>query len=372
MTTDVLEERVRQVLHQQGAQVTVPPPDPYSVLSTSRAADDGSRRGDTRHRLVLVGVMVLVAVGAGVSALSWVSPGTETTPATESTAPPTSEPSSPPPDDARAPGEEAVPNPTQGPGFDFNTQVGVRLRADEVTVEANGLTFVPVGDIDLSGDPGYPASGDEPGYKTLELIWRQHDVEMRINLYFASDDQDWWISEIRTYDGNDPGDWITMTDEQARTPLGQAFAGDIAAGPLRLTGLELEAFVPRSTTCDGSGAPGQIHLELVGPEPIRGELLEGLGTGYGMTVAVLDAATCEPLRPEGIEFVAATAPEAVATVDADGPVYSPEWAPDELRVSLSFVGVGETTLTIDAVDQETQNVLASVDISVVVDEGGNP
>jgi hypothetical protein len=372
MTTDVVEEQVGQVLHQQAALVTVPPPDPYSVLSRSRRADDGLRRGDARHRLVLVGVVVLVTVVAGAVAFSWVPPDTDTNPATESTAPPTSEQPAPPPDEARTPDEEAGPDPSQGSSFDFNTQVGVRLRAEEVTVEANGLTFVPVGDIDLSGDRGNPATDDEPGYKTLELTWREHDLEMRINLYFASDNDDWWISEIRTYDGNDPGEWITMTGEQARTPLGQAYVGDLVAGPLRLTGLELEAFIPRSTTCDNSGAPGQIHLELVGPAPIEGKLLEGFGTGYALNVAVLDAATCEPLQPEGIEFVATTAPEAVATVDADGLLYSPEWRPDELYVSVAFVGVGETTLSIEAVDQETQSVVASVDIPVLVEEGGNP
>ena len=45
-------------------------------------------------------------------------------------------------------------------------------------------------------------------------------VEMRLNIYFASDGHDWWANEIRTYNGKSPGDWIEYTGTFFRTPLG--------------------------------------------------------------------------------------------------------------------------------------------------------
>lgn len=110
----------------------------------------------------------------------------------------------------------------------------VRLDAEAVTVEVNGRTFQPIGDdVEVSSDPGTPS------YTTLELVWFEDGVEMRINLYFAADATHWWITEMRTYDGRTPGEWITQEGVGYRTPRGQAYEGELGFGPLRMTGVRL-------------------------------------------------------------------------------------------------------------------------------------
>ena len=78
-----------------------------------------------------------------------------------------------------------------------------------------------------------------------------------MNLYFAADESDWWISEVRTYDGFQEGEWINylhvgeMWDEMLRTPRGSGYEGDVqfvgwgrVPGELLIEGLQLTAFAP--------------------------------------------------------------------------------------------------------------------------------
>ncbi len=46
-------------------------------------------------------------------------------------------------------------------------------------------------------------------------------------MYFGSDGTDWWVDEIRTYDGYDPGEWVFAYGPFFQTPLGEAYEGDI-------------------------------------------------------------------------------------------------------------------------------------------------
>lgn len=109
----------------------------------------------------------------------------------------------------------------------------VELEAESITVAVNGRTFQPSGDGDVTSDPG------DAGYTTLEMTWFEDGIEMRINLYFAADATHWWITEMRTYDGRNPGEWITQVGDGYRTPRGQAYEGDIGFGPLRMTSVRL-------------------------------------------------------------------------------------------------------------------------------------
>lgn len=100
----------------------------------------------------------------------------------------------------------------------------VDLVAQDLWIEAAGRRFVPPRDsqLKLSSDPG-----DKTRW-TLEVTWFDGDVEMRINLYFASDGERWRITETRAYDGRNPGDWLESRAPVAEAPLGAAFAGDVA------------------------------------------------------------------------------------------------------------------------------------------------
>ena len=75
---------------------------------------------------------------------------------------------------------------------------------------------------DVVSDPGNAA------YRTLEIEWQEQDVEQRLFLYFAADETDWWVSELRTRDGFPDADWITYTGPFFTTPIGESYTGDIS------------------------------------------------------------------------------------------------------------------------------------------------
>jgi len=80
----------------------------------------------------------------------------------------------------------------------------VQLSAINFYIIVDGKTFIPNNTTKINSDPG------NPNYTTLEVTWFQNGIEMRMNLYFASDQKNWWIAETRVYNGKNPANWITL------------------------------------------------------------------------------------------------------------------------------------------------------------------
>jgi hypothetical protein len=140
---------------------------------------------------------------------------------------------------------------------------GASLKADEIVIDVNGKKFSPGNagrTLQVGGDPG------NSEYSTLELSWKEHGVDMRLYFYTKSDGKDYWIAEIRTYDGleiplspaNSGPDRLddqlsvdgTSAGEYFKAPLGQSFKGDFTGnlkyepngktiGTLTIKGLEI-------------------------------------------------------------------------------------------------------------------------------------
>jgi hypothetical protein len=122
------------------------------------------------------------------------------------------------------PGTAASPSPASSPakaGIQWTTPV-VDLVAESFLVEANGLEFTTV-DAPL-GDGSDPVG---PDYWTLEVEWVEQEREQRLSMYFGSDGRDWWVDEVRTRDGYDPAEWIYAYGPFFKTPLDQAYEGDV-------------------------------------------------------------------------------------------------------------------------------------------------
>jgi hypothetical protein len=99
---------------------------------------------------------------------------------------------------------------------------GIRFQANGLVIDAGGQRFTL--------DPATATVHSDPGnatFRTLEWTWTQHGVGMRLNLYFASDGDRWWVSEVRTYDGRQPGEWLTATGRFFERPVGSAFDGPV-------------------------------------------------------------------------------------------------------------------------------------------------
>ena len=121
--------------------------------------------------------------------------------------------------DPSTPGAAASPSPASA--IHWTTPV-VDLAADAFSVEANDLVFTTEGtEPHARSDPG------GPDYWTLEVEWTEQDLEQRLFMYFGSDGSDWWVDEIRTRDGYDPAEWIYAYGPFFKTPLGEAYEGDV-------------------------------------------------------------------------------------------------------------------------------------------------
>lgn len=145
------------------------------------------------------------------------------------------------------------------------------LTADDFAIDAGGRRFTAANaQVAIHSDPG------DATYRTLELSWTEQGVEMRLFLYFAADAREWWVTEIRTYDGlpNTRGsNWIYYDGPFFRTPLGQTYRGDVdlkstrsdngARGHLTISGLRLQAF-----SAGASDAPRPIQTATPVGSPV--------------------------------------------------------------------------------------------------------
>lgn len=210
------------------------------------------------------------------------------------------------------------------------------------------------GPLQVHSDPG---TWNE--YTTLELTWFEDQQEHRINFYVQSDGIDWWVDEIRTYDGNDNPEWITTEGEYFRTPLGEAYRGDFEIDHLRITGLTLEVF-PRPSVCDTESSGVAIVPQMLTIDGVLGS--DEAVTGYTATFRIVDTETCTPLSGDGLTAAAALS-NPVAELNQglleDG----------VFRVDLTFVEAGEASLSVEIRDDSTREVLALVNVPVSIEAG---
>ena len=332
---DELEARLSAMFREQAEGTPVPP----VAWDDVRTVAGGPGRSSPR-RFLLVAAAVVVAVIATAATVGGrdparvqVGPATETENAT---------PTSPAP----------VP-----PAFHVETRQ-VSLTADAVAIDAGGKRFHASAPMQVGGDPGIARE-----YTTLELTWNEHGVEMRLFVYFTSDGRDWWSDEIRTYDGADPGEWITYKGEFFRRPLGSPFVGDFevtapdpGVGRLHLSNARLEAF-RHSPSCDAATTAFALDP---GRSPI---VLEGFLSGYGVNVQLLDARSCALVDDQNrYRYVWESRDTSIVTVDTS-------FQPPELgsrHAELRPQRQGETSVHVTATDPSSGAPVATADIQVVV------
>jgi hypothetical protein len=235
----------------------------------------------------------------------------------------------------------------------------VTMTADDLAITVDGKTFTARdANVELNSDPG------DPAYWTLEADWTEHDVEMRVNMYFESDGRDWWASEIRTYNGKAEGDWITYTGTYFKTPLGTPFAGGLdlreaaSNSSLHLGGLRI-AVQPKHFDCSRATGPYTIAVDY-------GQTFD---TAVGMTLEdghaqVLDSKTCAtPADPTRFSLTWTIAdPQIVAVLPADCAqlVDAPACERHEF-FQVKGVGVGSTTVHVAVTDTHTGDVVGQQD-----------
>lgn len=98
---------------------------------------------------------------------------------------------------------------------------------DNAQLRAEGF-YILAGSQSFNASPGGVSISSDPGnyyYTTLESTWRENNREMRLFMYFGGDEDEWWVDEIRTYNGQEHGDWIYYQGPFFKSPRGTAFQG---------------------------------------------------------------------------------------------------------------------------------------------------
>jgi hypothetical protein len=228
----------------------------------------------------------------------------------------------------------------------------VSLTADLLTIEAGGEVFNGAGaDMSVRSDAG------DAHRQTLELEWVEEGVEMRMNMYFVADGKDWWVNEIRTYDGAVPSDWIHYKGEFFRTALGRAFHGDVdltatdgQAGHLHLSNMTLAAFRPPTECGDETSAK---YVVVPYADPVDGN---------STSVDLFDATTCEHVDPR--PFTAEWQSGDASIAEVNGYDFG-GCAQCGLNADVFAKRVGETTGTVIVRDANA-DVVGSATFRIVV------
>lgn len=149
------------------------------------------------------------------------------------------------------------PTPTTNHPIWWETSSAI-LRADDFYIDTNGQRFFGTPDpgttLRLGSDP---PNGTDPDSTTLEATWTEHGVEMRLNIYFERTGGAWRAYEIRTYNGQTPGDWVYYNFAGAGSAIGTPTTtiGDWDfvntpqsrySGQLHLNTIYLQAFLTNS------------------------------------------------------------------------------------------------------------------------------
>jgi len=206
---------------------------------------------------------------------------------------------SPTPSPASSPRPIIISKPSPTPGTVFNNRISwrtpqVSLTADDFYIIADGKKFLgSTNNLFVHSDPG------NSGYTTLEVGWRENGVPMGMNMYFRNENGSWYVSEFRTYDGKDPGDWIFY----------DGFAGGLLGQPLIKP-----IFDQQSKVASFNQYSGSVHFRNLRLQPFLNQTINASPTPIPSPI---DGRCAGPLRIASLTSPVATNGQVVVRVQTD-------------------------------------------------------
>ena len=257
---------------------------------------------------------------------------------------------------------------------DWRTQFA-SLKASDFHIEIGDKVFYGNDTMRLVSDPGVDRT-------TLEATWQENGVEMRLFMYFRkTSTNDWEMYELRTYNGQQPGDWLYYSDSlgnSVSSMVGQrnysderTFVASSGNAKIYCKGCDINAFMPKPI----SVSPHGYSLEaLIGLQP--GEIITipaSQNIGYGVNVILRDSAGNVVMDQENLVYEWTVANPNIASVATGNIEYSNGqcaygmYAPcPNINGQIAGLSRGQTTITVSVV-RSTNNVkLASVSFPVKV------
>lgn len=250
------------------------------------------------------------------------------------------------------------------------------LKAENFFIRIGEQKFYSQEPLSLTSDPGTNER------TTLEAIWKENGVEMRLFLYFQKvDDQTWEIYDIRTYNGQSPGDWIHYQPPSGKTPqatIGSSIKGDLTLVPIN-SNLDAEiscqqcqigSFLTRNIT---PSEQGYILEPLIGlPEGKIITITNDPMVGYGVNVLLKDKQGNIIKNQQNMEYQWSVSNSEIIkifpdTLELNGACVYGINPPCPLNhVDISGINPGQATIKVQVLDRETNLVLASTSFPVKV------
>ncbi len=237
----------------------------------------------------------------------------------------------------------------------------VSLTADKMEISVGGKTYIGNNSVVVSSDPG------DKSYTTLESIWKENGVEMRLFIYFAQSGGRWQVTEMRTYNGRTNGDWLYYEGFEGAS-TGEPYTKDkvvftdkTGSGKISFTNLALSAFtaanIPATTTgfyLESTVSPNTV---LISTEP---------NTGYGVNVLLKDKQGNIVVNQKNTSYtwnidnpeIARYAPGSLCVYGITGPC-------PLMHVDVSGIRVGQTRITVSATSEGRELASTSIPVAVV-------
>jgi len=238
------------------------------------------------------------------------------------------------------------------------------LEADELVIKANGKEFYGTNAVSVSSDPG------DDNYTTLETIWNDQDVAMRMFIYFSKTGDTWNVTEVRTYDGKTPGDWIYYNgftggkvNEYLDLDSFTLFPRDGQPGEITFTHLKLLGFVPKNFP---TPSPGSYILDIL-YDPV--ELSNAPNTGFGTNVILRNPDQSVVTNQTNFTYQWVVADPKIADLFIGAYCFYGTTPPCPfLHADITGYTSGITQATVTVTDKTTQQVVAQSGFTIKVTE----
>ncbi|MEK7611281.1 MAG: hypothetical protein AAB486_02785 [Patescibacteria group bacterium] len=244
------------------------------------------------------------------------------------------------------------------------------LEASDLVIKISGQNYHgEAGSLRLHSDPGNNT------YTTLEAEWYENGRPMRLYFYFSQNDTDWKVTEVRTYDGSERGEWLfyngfsgskknTRYYNQLQVLTSKDGRGEISFSDFNLVAFPVRPLPPYSEK-GYSLEPLNISQNI---KIIFRDDLPPWQYSYGVNVLLRSAKDGQTVTDQSnIIYRWLTEDPRIASVEA-GPLCAYGIKPPcpNINGQIRAYATGRTRITAQAEDRETQEVLATAVIPVII------
>lgn len=243
--------------------------------------------------------------------------------------------------------------------------------------------YIQINDQYFYGNPSVSIQSDPGADKTtLEAVWKENDVDMRLFIYFQkTTDNKWEIYDLRTYNGQPNADWLyyDLDSDPVSTPLGQRYFSPqkifTATGPvdakIYCQDCAISAFSPSALISSAYGYALDFEIGLTEDKTIT--ISTDPNTGYGVNAVLYDSDGQVVVDQSDLIYNWQTDNSDLVSISAqpidyqDGSCYSGVSTPcPPVNLQIGGKNPGVTRVILDIVRKSDDAVVASGDFDVLV------